>query len=363
MDRMLQSFLFHPKPAGYFGETRQGQKHVLWENSNYKIVQIDYLGNGGGIVFVYLCAAATRLDTSVRPISFTLEATCRGMSCRVEGDLLDHETVAKGKKFEAAWRKYKTNFPGESKSRLLMVLYQSGQDTEMGSITCTMGMTLGGTDSHGTNDFGSTTLHRFWSTSKGIDATTYAEKGLFNQVGIMDMDTFRRCGQNHGGNSLTMRQYDSFEDDNLPEVIEMSRQKQHGIDADLEEALRRSRQDVVVKGDENSKIIASVTNQDDLELQRAIELSMREETGKRTHISRMVDLTDCPSDALSSSPVKKRKTEHEPEMVILMDDDQDVRDDHGQVDPTETAVDDRVTKRKKAAEAALKRMQKQNNST
>jgi len=49
---------------------------------------------------------------------------------------MTHETVAKGKKFEAAWRRYSADYVNEKQSRLLMVLYQSGQDTEFGAITC-----------------------------------------------------------------------------------------------------------------------------------------------------------------------------------------------------------------------------------
>jgi hypothetical protein len=48
--------------------------------------------------------------------------------------LLQHETIVKGKNFEAAWRKYQSEFWGEDQSRLLAVLFQSGQDFEFGSV-------------------------------------------------------------------------------------------------------------------------------------------------------------------------------------------------------------------------------------
>jgi len=110
MDNVLCDFLIGPKSSGNFVETRQGHKTVLWENRFYKVVKIDCRGNDGGTVFVYLCAAPAPAPATIEPISLSVEATCRGMSCRVEGGLLDHETIAKGKKFQAAWRKFNANF-------------------------------------------------------------------------------------------------------------------------------------------------------------------------------------------------------------------------------------------------------------
>jgi len=56
------------------------------------------------------------------------------MVCRTESGFLKHETITKVKKFEAAWRKYEALFPKECRTRLLAVLVQSGQDSEMGHV-------------------------------------------------------------------------------------------------------------------------------------------------------------------------------------------------------------------------------------
>eukprot|EP00977_Amphora_coffeiformis_P029141 scaffold39010_cov183-Amphora_coffeaeformis.AAC.1 len=117
--------------------TKQGIHKVLSEDSICRVVQIDCRASGGGTVFLYLCideAELQRQGCKKNGISFSVQANCRGMSCRTAEGLLAHETVAKGKKFEAAWRRYSAEFVQEKESRLLMVLYQSGQDAEFGTI-------------------------------------------------------------------------------------------------------------------------------------------------------------------------------------------------------------------------------------
>eukprot|EP00587_Corethron_hystrix_P007417 CAMPEP_0113320450 /NCGR_PEP_ID=MMETSP0010_2-20120614/14268_1 /TAXON_ID=216773 ORGANISM="Corethron hystrix, Strain 308" /NCGR_SAMPLE_ID=MMETSP0010_2 /ASSEMBLY_ACC=CAM_ASM_000155 /LENGTH=244 /DNA_ID=CAMNT_0000178263 /DNA_START=122 /DNA_END=854 /DNA_ORIENTATION=- /assembly_acc=CAM_ASM_000155 len=133
---------------------RQGLRRVILEDTEgiemygeplYRVFLIDCLAKGGGTAFVYIfvneVVQKIYADSgSFRDATFTVEANCRGMICRSREGLLAHETVSKGKKFEAAWRKYKAEFYNENQSRLLMVLAQSGQDTQLGSVKCTAGV-------------------------------------------------------------------------------------------------------------------------------------------------------------------------------------------------------------------------------
>jgi len=266
MDRVLGDFLVLPKPSGHFRNTRQGQKTVLWANRDYKVVQIDCRGNHGGTVFVYLCAvgvtatdSGTKTKTTSLPaneysLSLSIEATCRGMSCRVEGELLDHETISKGKKFQAAWRKFGANVsigPQKSseiasqRSRLLMVIYQSGQDTEMGSITCKpMGRVLSARNDNNcrspTKAVASATLDRYWKTGSKIGRNTYEEESCidrYEELGVfhpitLGTDAFRRCGSNYENASSNTGSYEPIreefleQDENLETALALSRQEQ-----------------------------------------------------------------------------------------------------------------------------------------
>lgn len=286
MDHILYDYLIRPKPFGHFVTTRQGQKKLLWENSNFRVIQIDCLGNSGGTVFVYICASSNDdVSRSDECISLGVEATCRGMSCRVSSGLLDHKTLAKGKKFEASWRKFNTDFIGLSKSQLLMVLYQSGQDTEMGSIVFRPVYTLGKGSSSGSKSsieslnpnnnqkLASTTLDQYWERKESKVTTTddsqetyeYEHNGVFNPICIDgDDDSFRNCGVNHHqttyDNSLMSSasrifgdDYDGIDDAELQTALAVSRQDYHGggvvdvpsgeEDALLKEALERSCED------------------------------------------------------------------------------------------------------------------------
>ena len=135
MDAVMEQYCLAPMSP----MTRQGIHKILLEDLVCRIFQVDCRGSHGGIVMLYLCINETELQKQGLGrdgISFSVQASCRGMSARTEEGLLQHETIAKGKKFEAAWRNYSADFIGETKSRLLLVLYQSGQDTEFGSIAC-----------------------------------------------------------------------------------------------------------------------------------------------------------------------------------------------------------------------------------
>lgn len=303
MDYMLQEFIFGPKPSSHFVDTRQGRKKVLFETHDCRVVQIDYLGNHGGTVFVYLCMDdSDRRNCERNPLSLVLTATCRGMSCRVDGKLLDHETVAKGKKFEASWRRYTSEFIDLSQSRLLMVMYQSGQDTEMGSISCQKANRLRDDSPVSTRQspqstLKTTTLDQFWKASNrtedsslGHDDLAYAMKGIFHSI-PMETKTFHSCGRNEvlvdigigssmadqsgGGGGLT------GDDTELQRALELSRQEQ-----DLERAMKASLEDhghgvdgAPVAGEVIDLSASHVADGHDTDLQNALTRSVME-TGK-----------------------------------------------------------------------------------
>ncbi len=273
MDRVLGGYLLSPKPSGHFANTRQGIQSVLWKNSSYKVVQINCLGNGGGTVFVYLCALSTQSRSFASTTTLGIEATCRGMSCRVRDGLLDHETTAKGKKFQASWRKYSTTFAIDSnskpQSRLLMVLYQSGQDTEMGKIDCkSMGNTLGRGENASTPGMASTTLDKYWKTGKSSsEHDDYEEFGIFHPID-MTFDGFQESSSSRGesvvnefGGHHCANLYEESVDDDLEKAIALSRadsavvmnNKASTDESDLRKVLELSRQDVGITVMENDQ--------------------------------------------------------------------------------------------------------------
>mmetsp|Transcript_2510 Transcript_2510/g.5357 ORF Transcript_2510/g.5357 Transcript_2510/m.5357 type:complete len:400 (-) Transcript_2510:236-1435(-) len=129
----------------------QGTKIVLMEcmaNKSFlfKIVRVDFLAGGGGTVLLYLIIndkILSQMDPSLRSdaVSFFIEINCRGMVCRTASGLASHEVISKGKKFEAAWRRFSLSFVGENKSRLLAAVVQGGQDFQFGSIKCSSSST------------------------------------------------------------------------------------------------------------------------------------------------------------------------------------------------------------------------------
>ncbi|CAD7949985.1 unnamed protein product [Amoebophrya sp. A25] len=96
-----------------------------------RVLQSEKMGKTVFVYFVVDESAVGNVDVSVE-----VTALCRGMSCRTAEGLIAHETVAKGERFQAAWRKYTVRFEHEIRSRLLMVLVQSGMDCEMGIMSC-----------------------------------------------------------------------------------------------------------------------------------------------------------------------------------------------------------------------------------
>jgi hypothetical protein len=247
IDRVLANFCF-PSQPDY--RPKQQKRKILLEDDNgtqmygeplYRVFQIDCLANQGGVVFIYVGVNERLLEREgIRDYSLDLaiEATCRGMMCRTETGFLQHETLAKGKKFEAAWRKFNAEFRSETTTRLLMILVQAGQDTEMGSCTCSKVQKLGGKVQATLSSSGTLS-----TTGKG--GTDFDKRGIFN--GVSDRPTSSistealhatMFGRNAASNTISMASLDVF-------------------DLDLERALALSRGDI--------------------EMQEALELSMRDE--------------------------------------------------------------------------------------
>ena len=352
MDHVLGGFLMSPKPFDHFANTRQGLQTVLWKNSRYKVVQIDCLGNGGGMVFVYLCAlSVTRTHSSSiggsgigSPITLGIEATCRGMSCRAAEGLLDHETTAKGKKFQASWRKYSAMFVIEAKpklrSRLLMTLYQSGQDTEMGSIDCkVMGNVLGNRESNVMTDKVSTTLDKYWKTKdKSFGDGDYNELGVFNPIAMNSID-FRHSVSvssdvlDRGiGDHHPVHFYEGSEHKDLETAIALSRGDPvvatngdaSTEDAVLQKALELSRQDTQQSGAEANMN----TNVHDLELADTLQRSYQEaiaideKESDKTTIHEVLDLVgdEDKRESRASAVATKGSAKSQPTIDLTTDD-------------------------------------------
>jgi hypothetical protein len=147
MNIALQKFCFGGKVislsnAGTSQHTgMQGAKSVLLDcrmNKSFffRVLRVDCLAGGGGTVLLFLVVNDECLSTKSEEISFSIEINCRGMVCRSSNGLENHEVITKGKKFEAAWRRFSLSFAGENKSRLLAAVVQGGQDYQVGSIIC-----------------------------------------------------------------------------------------------------------------------------------------------------------------------------------------------------------------------------------
>lgn len=152
MNIAVQRFCFGSKvlSLGVAGTSRHrgshGTKTMLLErfvdgSFLFRIIRVDCLAGDGGTVLFYSvindsCIAQLSSSEQKEAISFSIEVNCRGMTCRTADGIEKHEVISKGKKFEAAWRRFNLQFTSESKSRLLAAVVQSGQDYQVGSIKC-----------------------------------------------------------------------------------------------------------------------------------------------------------------------------------------------------------------------------------
>jgi len=362
----------------------QGAQRVIYADSEgkrkygeplFRVVQIDYLPNEGGTVFCYLAINDKLLQRCKElkdySVSLSIEATCRGMICRTADGLPQHTTVAKGKKFEAAWRKYACSFENENKSRLLMVLVQSGQSTEFGHIKCEklagtgVASTTGGAGKAGTltNFLGVSADSKL---SRARDTRNYEEWGIFNSVAFDDASFFQRNLPNLDS-SVPIIDLGGFSgaggegfhvDQDLQRALEMSQQ-----DADLQRAIEQSKES---QGNEENN--ADSAYQRDLEL--AMKLSEQQSKADPTCTGEFkgngpsamkgpeIDLVDLLSD--DDDDQSDAKPPHFPLMKENVESAlsgyDGARESSSANSGTDSKkVDDAAEKRRLAAEAALKR--------
>ena len=196
-------------------------RRVLWEGlPGYRVFLVDCTGRGnGGTVLFYLHVTnddGKKLDG----VSFSVREKCRGMVCRTEEGLVDHEKetgpTAPRRKFTAAWRQFQCSFVGETKSRLLMVLVQSGQDWEFnaGGVCCSKvdrGHVLGG-GSGGGSGGGCGAMKKKGEDMRGYLKTTsssmesneeYIKRGMFARV-VNEIEVKNHCLYIDGNGSTSM---------------------------------------------------------------------------------------------------------------------------------------------------------------
>ena len=298
MDAVMEQYCLTPSPAvTQYG--RQGVHKILYQDMSCRVVQMDCRANQGGTVFVYLCVNQEKVHrgSPVR-ISLEIQANCRGMSCRTAEGLLPHETIAKGKKFEAAWRRYATEFINETQSRLLLVLYQSGQDTEFGAITCQRMETprkLGGR---------TMTLDSFVGTSTAKD--DYDRLGIFHppresqayaySANLVAASLVHDNGSNDDDAVLEQALAESRGDAMLQQALEQSVRQSTGVGDDddifLQRVLTQSRR-------EAQEIIDLDTGIDDADLERAIARSKQSSSSSSSSSSNNNGRTSAYEDDLN----------------------------------------------------------------
>lgn len=384
MDVVVQKFCLSSNPP----HTKQGIHRVLLEEDGlFCVIQVDCRGNGGGTVFLYLCVneKATK-DKKKEGLSFSVEASCRGMTCRTEEGLLPHETIAKGKMYEAAWRRYSAEFLDESRSRLLLVLFQSGQDTEFSKIVCKRIATpqkLGSCPGLGT-------LDSFLKLDPLIqqDSDQYENRGIFNAV---DENDGYKIAVNFGANRKMIDGHEEFFDMELERALALSRNDlelqralelsqagrggtdyvaQDDLDVDLQRALELSKSNSIpshfASGD-------GIRREEDPDVARAIQLSMKEMDNKRQATSGFVDVTetvdltkDDDDEVLQNNrvvPSKRRKTNQDVADNTVAIDSRGTKarsgDSESKANDSADEPLDLAEKRRHAAEAAMKRFEKQ----
>lgn len=374
MDLVLQKFLLR-RPNPMLHRRQQGTRRVLLDDSEgkqiygeprFQVRLIDCLANGGGTVFMYLCVndnLIKRKKMGDFSISFSIEANCRGMMCRTVNGFLEHETVSKGKKFEAAWRRFGCQFLSESRSHLLMVLVQSGQDTEMGSVTCTK--SVDNSSSSKTNSsHENNSIVKFFKPESGVPSTCkrdddYESLGIFSGTDLDSEFSFDLSSRNGEILSLDDGCADGFDAD-LERALALSRgdvQIQESLEQHNTQSAGPIRQDPAVQPAastfereierailESSKMASVGLDQSsfDHDLEKAMQLSLRDDKPVSSPTV-LVDLSwDDGPEQRKPSP-KRRKTDPS----ITQSEDYSIV----------TGARSMDEKRKLAAEAALKRFQ------
>jgi len=388
MDRVLHKLCIEsaisPPPYCVGNWQRQGRKRILLDGApEYRVFLIDCTGSGIVFFYLFINNELRNRPSSVEREgwSFSIQLKCRGMMCRTEHGLLEHEKVkdaAPRKKFEAAWRQYRCDFAGETMSRLLMVLVRSGQDCEfkVNDASCSLkrGHVLGSAQKKKDGD-----LKEYFHRPQPSPAhplvcsnDDYDKRGIFNQVinEIKDTNQYLYPNRNE---SIDM--YDSElkealsiskSETELQQVLEMS--KQHNvhsraaevghtdsIDLDLQRAIEMSKRGSTINRNRYG------SNEDDSDLAKAIQLSVVSHQDKRSDTvigkEHLVDV--------DLSPIPMHKSPNDPaEVIEILDDDESnipfIRQQENFQKPSidcKKEVDPRSVdeKRKHAYEAAMKR--------
>ena len=404
IDRVLQTFCF-PRQPNF--RTKQGRQKVLLEDNDgirlhgeplFRVIQIDCLASGGGVVFIYVCVNQRLLDTkgiSDFSLDLNMEATCRGMMCRTATGFLQHETLAKGKKFESSWRRYNANFECETSTRLLMVLVQSGQDSEMGAATFkrSKGKVIGGKVQAKISSSG--------KLSRNQNTDNFETLGIFNGS---RMQTEEERAEMFGRNptilsvSNTATNVDAFDleleralalsrgDIEMSEALELSKHdvRSSGIirpndvatsaDDDLRLAIARSKVDTsgsLPRSSTHDEVVDIESYRDDdlgeaikRSLQDSNKSSLKKAPTKTLGEPDVLEVDDTESNDQKPSAVKKQKVHKEATVIEIIDDD----DEHaGNIEEgkkeagedsrhsAKDAIVEVVDKRRLAAEAAEKR--------
>jgi hypothetical protein len=324
MDLVMQSFCLSRNPQ----LEGAGMYKILHQDLLHRLIQIKRQRT----VFLYLFLNERELQKQgleSSGVSFWVQAECRGMLCRTELGLQEHETIAKGKKFQAAWRRFKCDFIAEKKSRLLLVLIQSGQDTEFNSIVCRRVSTpqkLGRGLSQSNLD-GFVEAAQNYAPGKKND---YETRGIFNCVDenpefdfvIASTKVLAAVDIGIGHKRATDMSLDDIE---LQRALELSRR-----DASSDQDLQRT----IVESN-NTSHGGSKTSYDD-DVSKALQLSLQEQQKARPRNKKelIVDLTE------DDTPTKRQKTDETDVNAILEE-------------KKPASIEE---KRRRAREAALKRM-------
>ena len=267
LDKVIQKFCLSPTLGT---SSNQGRKTLLMKGPSFRIIKVDCSGDGGGVIFLYLCVDERTLANG-DSVSFSMEAQCRGISCRTAEGLLLHETIAKGKTFEAAWRKYAATFKGENQSRLLAVLFQSGQDFEFGSVSFkSITETAPKTKPPGI-------LEEFMS-KKTLELECYVNRGIFNGIkGECAFQSSSDFAMEAASSDFQPISMDATEIESffVQQALELSMQEEfvgnapeEVLDFDLCRALAASRANFETSGSQSQPV--------DDEFKRAIQLSLQE---------------------------------------------------------------------------------------
>jgi hypothetical protein len=324
MDLVMQSFCLSRNQL-----EGAGMYKILHQDLLHRLIQIKCQRT----VFLYLFLnerELQKLGLESSGVSFLVQAECRGMLCRTELGLQQHETIAKGKKFQAAWRRFKCDFVAEKKSRLLLVLIQSGQDTEFNSIVCRRVSTpqkLGRGLSQSNLD-GFVEAAQNYAPGKRND---YETRGIFNCVDenpefdfaiASTKVPFAAVDIGMGHERASDMSLDEIE---LQRALELSR-REASSDQDLQRTIVESK---------NASHGESKTSYDD-DVSKALQLSLQDQQKARPRNTKelIVDLTE------DDTPTKRQRTDETDVNAII----------------EEKKPANIEEKRRRAREAALKRM-------